>query len=173
MDRQLTKHLKDDLVLLKFLIILTEWRQFNVDLNGKREDCLCTWQQLSFVLNFLENTFRKELDPIKYIDDIEDFNDHLEFEIKIHLERQLDISELIFEKHKLKQDYQGIVSLYKEVYEMLHFASFEKDLKKDHDCKKFAQLKYAYLKKIGQNLKLYQKSVKDFLESKRKTSTLV
>ena len=110
MDHQLIKHLKDDLVLLKFLIMLTEWRQFNVDLNGKREDCLCTWQQLSFVLNFLENAFRKELDPIKYIDNIEDFIDHLEFQIKKYLERQLDISELMFEKHKLKQYYQGIVS---------------------------------------------------------------
>ena len=173
MDPRVTKHLKDDMVFLKFFIMLTEWRQFNVDINGKREDCYCTWQQLSFVLNFLENTFRKELDPHRYIDYIEDFYDHLDSEIKKHLERHLDISELMFEKHKLKQDYQGIVSLYKEVYEMLHFASFEKDLKKDHDCKEFGQLKYAYLQKIGQNLKLYQNYTKDFLESKMKTSTLV
>ena len=79
----------------------------------------------------------------------------------------------MFEKHKLNQNYQGIVNLYKEVYEMLHFASFEKDLKKDHACKEFDQLKYAYLQKIGQNLRLYEKSLKDFLESKRRTSTLI
>ena len=127
----------------------------------------------SFFLNFLENTFRKELDPRKCIDYIEDFNDHLDFEIKKHLDRHLDISELMFDKHKLKQDFQGIVSLYKEMYEMLHFASFEKDLKKDHDCKEFGKLKYSYLQKICQNLKLYQKSLNEFLASKRKTSTLV
>ena len=173
MDPRLGRHLREDLSLLQFLIMLIEHPQFNESLGDKNAECYCTWQQLHFILNFLENNFRKILDPIKYLDYIDDHLNHLESEMKKYCKIQLDISNLMFEKHRLKKDYDAIVSLYKEMNEMLHFASFEKDLKQEHDCKQFTQLKFAYRQRIAQHLKLYQKSLKDFLDMNHKTISLV
>ena len=173
MNPRLGRHLREDLSLLQLLIMLIEHRQYNVSLGDKNAECYCTWQVLHFILNFLEDNFRKVLDPFKYLDYIDDHLNHLESEMKKYCKIHRDISNLMFEKHRLKKDYDAIRSLYKEINQMLHFASFEKDLKQDHDCKQFTQLKYAYRQRIAQHLKLYQKSIKDFLDINTKTTTMV
>ena len=175
MDPRLTRDLREDVNLLKFLITLMEYKQFNVDLSIKKAECFCTWQQLNFIINFLECQFRKVLYPEKYKDYIDDLFDHIDSEIREYCKRYLDISKLMSQQHELKKDYDGIIAFHKEIRQMLHFAIVEKELKEDHDCGQFRALKYAYIQRIGQNIKLYQKSLKDFLGkiTNHKISTMV
>ena len=136
------------------------------NINTQNASCFCTWQQLNFILNFLESKFRKELAPERYSEYVEDQIAFLDGEIMNYCSKHRDISTLMGEQQALKTDYDKIITIYHDITMMLHFAVFEKDLKENHDCRQFGRLKYAYIQKIAAKLELYADALKEFLDQR-------
>ena len=78
----------------------------------------------------------------------------------------------MIQQRQVKADFDAIIAFYQEITRMLHFATFEKGLKENHDCHQFIELKYAYIEKIRVNLQLYFKYLKDFLDKRTKAKTV-
>ena len=86
------KEVRKDLDLIKFLVDLMAYKQVNININTQNASCFCTWQQLNFILNFLESKFRKELAPERYSEYVEDQIAFLDGEIMNYCNKHRDIS---------------------------------------------------------------------------------
>ena len=173
MNPRFNKVVRADLDLITFLIDLVRHKQYNVNLSTQNAPCYCTWQQLHFILNFLENKFRKELSPAeKYKEFVQDEIAFLDSEIKNRCNKHFDFFELMIQQRQLKEDFDAIIGFYQEITRMLHFATFEKALKENRDCHQFIQLKYAYIEKNRVSLQLYFKYLEDFLNKRTKAKTI-